>query len=95
MQESLEGNGQYTTSPAELLKALGKATGSRNLLLANLAGLVTFLTISGIRMTAIPLYSRKILGLSQVDIGLILAIAAFFGFTTGLNQPAQGRAVLQ
>lgn len=144
VQESLAGDDPPTTSPAELLKALHKA--ARNLFVANLAVLVTFLTLSGIRMMAIPLYGQKVLGLSQSEIGVILALAAFvnipslfwsgpmvdrvgsrpifilgfasatvatygltfthsflslaavatfFGFTTGLNQPAQGRAVLE
>lgn len=64
-------------SVAELLPVLWQMGRHRNLLLANLAALVTVLTMSGIRMTAIPLYGQGTLGLSQARIGLLLAIAAF------------------
>lgn len=64
-------------SVEELFKLLWRMGRHRNLLVANLAAMVTFLTIAGIRMTAIPLYGQWSLGLSQSKIGLLLAIAAF------------------
>ena len=80
ISESLPARERGTISHGDSVSALRRFFRNRNLIIGNCAGAVIFITIGGIRMTAIPLYGQQAIHLSAGDIGIILALGAFSNF---------------
>jgi MFS family permease len=57
-----------------------KMIGNRSVLIINLGTIVSFISISGIRGTAIPFFGIGHLGLNEAQVGIVLGVAAIVNF---------------
>lgn len=80
LRESLPVSGQTKISTSEVGYILKGLLANRNMLILGYTAIALFALVSGVRLTALPLYSARIAGFSAGQIGIVLGISALCGF---------------
>lgn len=64
----------------EIAYTVKKTLGGRSGLVLGVTSFVLFITTSGVRLTAIPIFGKLALGMSELEIGLVISLIATINF---------------